>query len=522
MEGTQRQPATKVVTTSAARATAPALRAVGVTKQFGAVVANAGVDLEVRAGEIHGLLGENGAGKSTLMNIVYGLYQPDGGSIEVAGERVEVGSPQHAVQLGIGMVHQHFMLVPSMTVAENLAIAPSRTPGLSRLDEVSTRVRELSRQFGLPVDPDARVEDLPLGAQQRVEIVKMLYRGAQLLILDEASAALTPTEWQELAVFLRSLADDGKAVILITHKLDEVVGVADRCTVLRDGATVGTVAMADTDKAALARMMVGREVTLRYERPIVAPGRPVLEARALTIVEDGRTALDDVSFTLHEGEVLGIAGVAGNGQGELVDALVGLVPLTSGEVLLQGAPVDGAGAADFLRHGGGVIPEDRHRAGVALTLSLRENLMAKQFADPAFARRGVLNRDAMRAHCERLVVEYDIKGADPGTPISRMSGGNQQKVVLARELSRDPKLVIASQPTRGLDIGAMEFVYQRLAAHKRAGGATLLLSIELDEILSLSDRVAVMSGGRFLRILDAADATPDAIGLLMGGHLGAG
>ncbi len=505
------------------RPAASALRAVDVTKRFGSVVANDRVNLEVRAGEIHGLLGENGAGKSTLMNIVYGLYRPDGGHIEVDGRHVDIKSPQHAVELGIGMVHQHFMLVPSMTVAENLAIGPSRAPGLSHLDDVSARIAALAQQFGLQVDPDARIEDLSLGVQQRVEIVKMLYRGADLLILDEASAALTPTEWQELAVFLRSLAGGGTSVILITHKLDELVGVADRCTVLRDGATVGTVAMEETDKASLARMMVGRPVTLRFERPLVEPGTPVLEARGLTVVEDGRTLLDDVTFTLREGEVLGVAGVAGNGQSELVDALVGLRPATGGEILLEGASLAGAGPTAFLRHGGSVIPEDRHRAGVALPLSVRDNLLCKQFADRPFARRGILDRNAARAHCARLVTEYDIKGAaDLGMPISRMSGGNQQKIVLARELSRRPKLLIAAQPTRGLDIGAMEFVYQQLAEHKRAGGATLLLSIELDEILSLSDRVAVMLGGRFLRILDADEATPDAVGLLMGGHLGEG
>jgi simple sugar transport system ATP-binding protein len=454
-----------------------------------------------------GLLGENGAGKTTLMNIVYGLYRQDEGEVFVRGERVSIASPEHALELGIGMVHQHFMLVPDMTVAENLAIAPSRAPGRSRLDEVRRRLCDLADRFGLSVEPDAVIEELTLGARQRVEILKMLYRGAELLILDEPTAALTPPEWADLSSLLRQLADDGKSVIFITHKLNELFGVADRCTVLRDGAVVGTVEIGATDKPSLARMMVGREVTLRVERARVEPGAPLLEVRELTLAEDGRKLLDDVTFSVHAGEVLGVAGVGGNGQNELVEALIGLREPTSGEIAMVGERV-------------AVIPEDRHREGISLDLSLRDNLVMKDFAKAPFSRRGIIDVGATRRFSQRLMSEFEIRAPGPDARMAELSGGNQQKVVLARELSRHPRVVIASQPTRGLDVGAMEFVYRKLAEAKRNGAAILLLSIELDEVLSLSDRIAVMAGGAFLRILDAEEADAETVGLLMAGEKG--
>jgi ABC-type uncharacterized transport system ATPase subunit len=498
---------------------APALELAGITKRFPGVLANDQVSLEVGRGEIHGLLGENGAGKTTLMNIVYGLYQPDQGEIHVRGERVAIRSPQHAVELGIGMVHQHFMLVPDMTVAENVAMAPSSGPGRTRLDEVERRLSDLSRQFGLHVDPRAVVQDLPVGARQRVEILKLLYRGANLLILDEPTAALTPPEWHELADFLRSMSDQGKSVVFITHKLDELFGLVDRCTVLRDGRVVGTVPIAETDKPGLARMMVGRDITLRVERPIVEPGPPVLEVAGLSLVEDGRAVLEDITFDVRQGEVFGVAGVGGNGQNELVDVLMGLSHPAAGEIRLDGETLDDVTVRSFTARGGAVIPEDRHRDGVALELTVLDNLLMKEFDTGAFSRHGVIDLNKARRHAERLVADYDVRTPGVGIPMHQLSGGNQQKAVLARELGRDPRLVLALQPTRGLDVGAIEFVYGRLNERKRAGAAILLISFELDEIFSMSDRFAVMVGGRFLQVLDAHEADPERVGLLMGGEV---
>jgi simple sugar transport system ATP-binding protein len=496
----------------------PALSLLGITKRFPGVLANDDISLDVRAGEILGLLGENGAGKSTLMNIVYGLQQPDAGEIRVHGRAVSIHSPQGAVELGIGMVHQHFMLVPDMTVAENAALAPSRLPGLTRLGEVESRLEQIAQRFHLDVDPDAVVEELPLGARQRVEIVKLLHRGADLLILDEPTAALTPQEWHELARFLRSLADQGKGVIFITHKLDELFGVVDRCTVLRDGRVVGTVAIADTDKRSLARMMVGREVTLRAQRPILAPGKPVLEVEELTLEHDRRTILDGISFQVREREVLGVAGVGGNGQSELAELLIGLRRPTSGEIRIDGRVIDHLDPAAFTKLGGAVIPEDRHHEGVALELSLLDNLLVKEFSRPAYSRRGLLNFDRARQHCQGVAREYDVKAPDLDVQMRQLSGGNQQKAVLARELSRSPRLVIAAQPTRGLDIGAMEFVYRTLNQRKKDGGAIVLISYELDEVLSMSDRFLVMAEGRLAGVLSAEDADVETVGLLMGGE----
>jgi ABC-type uncharacterized transport system ATPase subunit len=415
-------------------------------------------------------------------------------------------------------VHQHFMLVPDMTVAENVALGPSLAPGLSRLGDVETRLAEVAREFGLAVDPRAVVEDLPVGARQRVEIAKLLYRGADLLILDEPTAALTPPEWAELAAFLRSMADGGKSVIFITHKLDELFGLVDRCTVLRDGRVVGTVRIDECDKPSLARMMVGREVTLRTERPIVEPGEPVLEVRGLTLRDDeGAALLDDVSFTIRAGEVFGVAGVSGNGQSELVEALIGLRKPDAGELRIGGKQLDDLDPTAFTAAGGALIPEDRHQEAVALELSLLDNLLLKEFARPQFSRRGVIDYGRAREHSERLVAEYDVRTPGVNVPMRQLSGGNQQKAVLARELSRDPKLVIAFQPTRGLDVGAIEFVYAKLNEQKRSGAAILLISFELDEIFTMADRFAVIVGGRFLRVLEGGQADPETVGMLMGG-----
>jgi general nucleoside transport system ATP-binding protein len=496
----------------------PALRLVGITKRFPGVLANDDVSLEVRKGEVLGLLGENGAGKTTLMNVVYGLYRADAGTIFVDGREVSVHSPEDALELGIGMVHQHFMLVPDMTVAENIAMAPSLLPGLIRLKQVEREVGELSRRFGLKVDPRTTVEDLTVGARQRVEIIKLLYRGADLLILDEPTAALTPTEWQELSQFIRGLADQGKSVIFITHKLDELFGLVDRCTVLRDARVVDTVDIADTSKPELAKMMVGREVTLRVERPIVQPGDPVLEVEGLQVADaEGRVLIDDIGFEVRAGEVFGVAGVAGNGQTELVEALIGLREPEAGEIRLNGERLKKLDPRTFTDAGGAIVPEDRHGEGVALELSVMDNLLMKEYGRGRFAKRGVIDLDASRKHSEKLVRDYDVKTPNVTVPVRLLSGGNQQKLVLARELGRDPRLVIAFQPTRGLDVGAIEFVYGELNDKKRAGGAVLLISFELDEIFSMADRFAVMVDGRFLRVLDGGEADLETVGMLMGG-----
>ena len=495
-----------------------ALRLVGITKRFPGVLANDNVSLDVRKGEVLGLLGENGAGKTTLMNVVYGLYKPDGGQIFVNGREVEIKSPEDALDLGIGMVHQHFKLVPDMTVAENIAMAPSLLPGLIRLKKVEREVAELCEKFGLNVDPHSTVSDLTVGARQRVEIIKLLYRGADLLILDEPTAALTPPEWHELGIFIRDLADQGRSVIFITHKLDELFGLVDRCTVLRDARVVDTVNIADVDKPELAKMMVGREVTLRVQRPIVQAGKPVLEVSGLTVADDeGRTLIDDIGFEVRAGEVFGVAGVAGNGQTELVEALIGLRPADAGEIRLDGKALKKLSPLTFTDAGGALVPEDRHREGVALELNVLDNLLMKEFARGRYAKRGVIDFDAARERSETLVRNYDVKTPGVDVPVRQLSGGNQQKLVLARELGRDPRLVIAFQPTRGLDVGAIEFVYNELNDKKKAGGAILLVSFELDEIFTMADRFAVMVDGRFLRVLDGGEADLETVGMLMGG-----
>jgi simple sugar transport system ATP-binding protein len=496
------------------------LQMTGITKRFPGVVANHDVHLDVREGEVHGLLGENGAGKTTLVNILYGLLLPDEGQIEMDGDPVTIRSPREAMAHGIGMVHQHFMLVPDMTVAENVALGlKSARPPLARLGDVSARVTELSKRYHLKVHPDDMIEALSVGMQQRVEILKLLYRGAKLLVLDEPTSVLTPPEWEELSGVLRSLVEEGRSAIFITHKLDELLSVADRCTVLRDGAVVGTVDVAGSNKATLARMMVGREVVLRVERPILEPGEPVLEVADLSLVDErGKPRLEELNFVVREREVLGVAGVDGNGQHELVEVLIGLRQPTAGRISINGQHVPNLTPRDFGDRSGAVIPADRHRAALALDLSLMENLMMREFGDRPYTQRGILSLGTMRNRSDSLVGEYDIRTPSVLVRMRQLSGGNQQKTVLARELMRSPKLLIASQPTRGLDVGAMEYVYRRLLEHKKGGGATLLISTELDEILSLSDRIAVIVEGRFLRILDAGDVDPEVLGLLMAGE----
>ena len=496
------------------------LRLTGITKHFPGVTANAGISLDVRRGEILAILGENGAGKSTLMSIVSGMLDPDEGSIEVDGRPARIRKPADARDLGIGMVYQHFALAPTLTVAENLALSSIGSRGIfANIGGISARVREMSAAYHLDVDPDALVEDLSVGARQRVEIIKLLYGGAEILILDEPTSVLTPLEWEHLVRILRNLAGQGHSIILITHKLDELMGIADRCTVLRQGHVVGTVNVADTDKAELARMTIGRDVMFDVQVTERERGRVALVAEDISLVEeDGRLSLDGVSLEVRAGEILGIAGVDGNGQQELAEVLTGLRTPTSGRLGYSGDWFTVMSPLDFYRLGGSAIPADRHQTGLALELSVRDNLVMKELALGRMQRWGVINDAAVDEFCSELISEYDIRTPDARVKMRHLSGGNQQKAVLARELCRRPPLLIASQPTRGLDVGATETVLARLQAERERDCAIVFFSTEIEEILLLSDRVAVMVNGKFLATLDRNEATYARLGLLMGGE----
>ncbi|MCY3806781.1 MAG: ABC transporter ATP-binding protein [bacterium] len=496
------------------------LRLTGITKHFPGVTANAGISLDVRRGEILAILGENGAGKSTLMSIVSGMLDPDEGSIEVDGRPARIRKPADAQDLGIGMVYQHFALAPTLTVAENLALSSIGSKGIfANIGGISTRVREMSEAYHLDVDPDALVEDLSVGARQRVEIIKLLYGGAEILILDEPTSVLTPLEWEHLVRILQNLAGQGHSIILITHKLDELMGIADRCTVLRQGHVVGTVNVADTDKAELARMTIGRDVMFDVQVTERERGPVALVAEDISLVsEDGRLALDGISLKVRAGEILGIAGVDGNGQQELAEVLTGLRAPTSGRLGYGDDWFTVMSPLDFYRLGGSAIPADRHHTALALELSIRDNLVMKELALGRMQRWGVINDPAVDQFCSDLIGEYDIRTPGSRVKMRHLSGGNQQKAVLARELCRRPPLLIASQPTRGLDVGATETVLSRMQAERERGCAIVLFSTEIEEILLLSDRVAVMVDGRFLATLDRNEATYARLGLLMGGE----
>jgi simple sugar transport system ATP-binding protein len=497
------------------------LQAVGIVKRFPGVVANDHVNFSLRRGEIHAILGENGAGKTTLMNILYGLYHPDEGEIYVKGQPVELRRPNDAIRLGIGMVHQHFMLVPVFTVAENIILGQEirRGPFLD-LRRAVQEVRELSRRYGLEVDPEALVKDLPVGVQQRVEILKALYRNADILILDEPTAVLTPQETEELFRVMRHLQRQGVSIIFITHKLKEVLAVADRITVLRNGRVVGVLTPEEADEAHLAAMMVGREVMLTVEKAPARPGEEVLRVEDLRVRDDrGALAVDGVSFSVRAGEILGIAGVQGNGQTELIEALVGLRPVAGGRVFLLGEEVTGRPPRALIDRGMAHIPEDRQKHGLVLPYSVADNLVLNAYDRPPFARGLQRQPQAILEHARRLIALYDIRTPSPYTPARNLSGGNQQKVIAARELSRPIRLLVANQPTRGLDVGATEYIHRKIVEMRDQGVAVLLVSTELDEIFSLSDRIAVMYRGRIVAVLEAAEATLQQVGLLMAGVL---
>jgi simple sugar transport system ATP-binding protein len=500
-------------------AEAPLLELRAITKQFPGVLANDDVNFDLRRGEVHALLGENGAGKSTLMNILYGLYTPDRGEILLDGKHIDLGSTKAAIEHGIGMVHQHFMLIPVMTVAENIVLAtePRHLGVLLDYDSARKRVRELSERYGLAVDPDARIDRISVGQQQRVEILKALYRGAEILILDEPTAVLTPQEAQELFEIIRSLKSQGKSIIFISHKLNEVLDIADRITTLRRGVVVDTIPAVGATEEGLARMMVGREVLLRVDKHASTPGAPLLQVEDLSVIDDrGLEAVRDVNLEVRAGEIVGLAGVDANGQSELIDAIAGLRNPASGRVVVDGRDLTHANAKEALEAGVGHIPEDRHRRGLVLPFSLTENIALHGYRTPPNSRNGFLNLGAMVDRANRLLQEFDVRGGQPSTPAGALSGGNQQKVVLAREIDGDPKVLIAAQPTRGLDVGAIEFVHRRLVEQRDAGRAVLLVSLELEEILSLSDRILVIYEGRIVGEFPPT-ATEEELGFAMTG-----
>jgi len=497
---------------------APMAEMHNIWKRFPGVVANMGVNLELRVGEVHALLGENGAGKTTLMNILSGLYRPDAGEIRIEGRKVDIGSPVGAIQLGVGMVHQHFRLVDDMSVAENIHLGWSDAPRFISQRLLARRVRAVAEELDFQVDPDARISQLSVGEQQRVEILKVLARGARVLILDEPTSVLTPTEAAELFKVLREMAATGRGVIFISHKLDEVLQVSDRVSVLRGGRNVGTKPISECSSRSLARMMMGEEVAVESRKKTGSPGSIVLKLRGVRATNDrGLPALKDVDLTVRCGEILGIAGVAGNGQRELAEVVTGLRPLAGGEARLEGDDLRGQAPSHLSQIGLGHIPEDRLGMGLFPSLSVLHNAILREYRNPPLRRGLRLVREAAARAASGLVERAGVRVAHLGVPVSNLSGGNQQKLVIRREMEIASRLLVAVHPTRGLDVGATEDVRRALVNHRNNGVAVLLISEDLDEILFLSDRIAVMFGGRIVGIMDIGDANREDIGLLMGG-----
>lgn len=499
---------------------APILQLKGITKQFPGVLANDHIDLSLNKGEILALLGENGAGKTTLMNILYGLYQPDEGEILVDDKKISINSPTDAIKAGIGMVHQHFMLIPVFTVTENVMLGSEPVKAGDFLDRAKTanRIREISKQYKLEVDPDSYVKDLPVGVQQRVEIIKLLYRNAEILIFDEPTAVLTPQEADELFEIMKELTKQGKSIIFITHKLREVLEISDRILVIRRGAVVGEANPKTANRNELAEMMVGRAVNLVVEKSIKEPGEKVLEVKDLTVADIfHQVVVDHVSFDVHAGQVLGIAGVQGNGQTELVEVLTGLRKKLSGEVIFTGKDISNASPREITEIGSAHVPEDRQADGLVLPFPVAENLVLCTYYREPFSRGVRLQFDKILENSEQLIKDFDIRTPSALTSVGSLSGGNQQKVIIARELSRPIKLLIASQPTRGLDVGSIEYIHKRIIQKRDEGCAVLLVSPELDEIIELSDRIAVMYRGKIIATVNAANVSKETLGLLMAG-----
>jgi simple sugar transport system ATP-binding protein len=492
----------------------------GIVKRFPGVLANNNVNFAVKAGEIHALLGENGAGKSTLMKILYGLYQPDGGEIRLNGRPVKIHSPADSIKLGIGMIHQHFMLVDSLTVAENVALGlkSSREPRLD-LELVAARIRELAASYGLEVEPQATVAGLAVGQQQRVEIIKALYRGAALLVLDEPTAVLTPQEVDDLFTILRKMAQDGHALIFISHKLHEILDLTDRVTVLRDGNVVGSRPTAGATKEDLAQMMVGREVILQRQRPPAELAEVRLKLdRVKASNARGATVLRDINLEVRSGEIVGVAGVSGNGQRQLAEVIAGLHPVASGHITLMGRPVTHLPPAELIEAGLSYIPEERMHDGAIKEFSVAENLILQDHYRPPFSRGIFLDFRQIARHAEAMIQAFRVKTPSQATPLKNLSGGNIQKMILARELARRPRVLIAAQPTRGVDIGATEYIHNQLLLQRSQGLATLLISEDLDEIQALSDRIVVMFGGEIMGVVENDQTSVNALGLMMAGE----
>jgi ABC-type uncharacterized transport system ATPase subunit len=492
-----------------------------ITKEFPGVIANDDITLQLKRGEIHALLGENGAGKSTLMSVLFGLYQPDKGTIKKEGQEVNIGDPNAANALGIGMVHQHFKLVHNFTVLQNIILGVETTKnGFLRMEEARKKVVDLSTRYGLSVDPDALIQDITVGMQQRVEILKMLYRDNEILIFDEPTAVLTPQEIEELMKIMKDLAQEGKSILFITHKLNEIKAVADRCTVLRKGKRVGTIDVASTSKEEMSEMMVGRKVEFAVDKADITPGEPVLEVRGLTVGDklSGKKSVKDVSFTVRKGEIVCIAGIDGNGQSELVYALTGLQPAEKGQILIHGKDVTNFSIRKRNAEGMSHIPEDRHKHGLVLDYTLEENLVLKCYYTPIFQKNGFLKFQKINEYAGCLIDKYDIRsGQGAKTIVRSMSGGNQQKAIVAREIDLGPEILIAVQPTRGLDVGAIEYIHKQLVAQRDEGKAVLLISLELDEVMNISDRILVIYEGEIVGELDPKTTTLQEMGLYMAG-----
>lgn len=490
-----------------------------ITKKFGDFVANDKINLQLRKGEIHALLGENGAGKSTLMNMLAGLLEPTSGDIVVNGNTVNLDSPSKAASLGIGMVHQHFMLVEAFTVAENIILGSETTKhGVLDLKKASQDILELSKKYGLAVDPNAKVEDISVGAQQRVEILKTLYRGADILIFDEPTAVLTPAEIEELMTIMKNLANEGKSIILITHKLDEIRAVSDRVTVIRRGKSIETVEIGGATNQDLAEMMVGRSVSFKTEKGPSEPKEVVLSIENLVVNENrGVPAVKNLSLELRAGEIVGIAGIDGNGQSELIQAITGLRKVKSGSIKIKGKEVVGLHPRQITEMSVGHVPEDRHRDGLVLDMMISENIALQTYYKEPLSKNGILNYPNITSYAKKLMEEFDVRAASEVVPAKALSGGNQQKAIIAREIDRDPDLLIVSQPTRGLDVGAIEYIHKRLIQERDNGKAVLVVSFELDEILNVSDRIAVIHDGKIQGIVTPETTNKQELGILMAG-----
>ena len=491
-----------------------------ITKMFGNFTANDNISLTLHQGEIHALLGENGAGKSTLMNVLYGLYQPTHGEIYIKGEHIKENSPARAIAKGVGMVHQHFMLIPTFTVTENIILGMEPTFGLNQVDikKAIKKVEEISEKYGLTVDPLAKIQDISVGMQQRVEILKALYRGAEILILDEPTAVLTPQEIKELIQIMKNLTSQGKSIILITHKLKEIKESADFCTVIRRGKQIDTVDVQKVTTDDLASMMVGREVNFVVEKGDTTVGDIVLKVKDLVAADNrGLRALNELSLEVRAGEILGIAGVDGNGQSELVEVLTGLRPALSGNIELNGKSIRNKTPKEIMSLGISNIPEDRQRRGLVLDFTIAENLILQNFEKEPFSKKYILNKDSIKVFAKKLINKFDVRPTNEELQVKALSGGNQQKVIIAREVTNDPDLLIAAQPTRGLDVGAIEFVHKSLVEQRDKGKAVLLVSLELDEVISVSDRIAIIYEGRIVGIVDAKNADENKLGLMMAG-----